>query len=167
MKSESASKRHQHRGVDSVLATVAVVVITLVVSVAVSGFIFGSIGQSQNTALVEVTATSMNGGDFQSSGSVTDFTCSGAASGSWLSVSNSGTATISVSSVTITWAGGNSVFAVDGPCDLGPSGSGSATVYLTFPPTTQINIDAITGQTYKGSVGLSNGVQVLFTGTWQ
>jgi hypothetical protein len=52
-------------------------------------------------------------------------------------------------------------------CSIGASGSTTATTYLVFPATSKITPSAVSGQTYTGTVTLSNGAQLLLTGTWQ
>jgi len=155
------------RGVESVLATVMIVTVTLVASIAVAGFIYGTLDQSQNASLVAITGTFLKGADFQAGGTTTAFSCAGSAGGSWISLSNSGTAGSFVRGVTITWAGGGSTFTPTGSCAVGPAGSPAATVFLVFPTTMKLGADAMAGQTFTGSVSLSNGAQVQFAGSWQ
>ena len=144
-----------------------IVVVTLIAAVAVGGYIVGTIGQSQNTAQVGVTGTFLKGGDFQAAGTTAAFSCISSALGSWISVANYGSSVSFVTGVTITWAGGGNTFSPSGTCPVGPAGSGDSTTYLAFPPTTEVGVDAIGGQSFTGSVSVSNGAVILFSGSWQ
>ena len=156
------------RAVDSIVATVVVIAVTLIAAVAVSGFVFGSFGGGANAPTVGVTGVSLYGSDFQASGSSTTFTCSTAPGlGSSLALTNTGTGLTSVTSVTFRWAGGNTVYNPSGSCNIGATGSAASTLYLLFPITSTIAPSALSGQPFTGSVSLSSGAQPLLTGTWQ
>jgi flagellin-like protein len=155
------------RAISPILATVLVVVVTLIASVAVSGFVFGVFGQAENSAQVAVTGTALLAADFKSAGTTTTFTCATTSSQAYLTLTNTGSAGASITAVTIAWAGGHGGYTLSGACSVGASGSGTATTYIVFPATTQIAPTASTGQAYTGTVALSNGAQLLFTGTWQ
>ena len=153
--------------IDSIVATVLVVGVTLVASLAVGGFIFGTFGQSQNVSQVSVTGTALLAADFTAAGTTSTFTCSSSASGGWLAVTNTGTASARVTGVTITWGGANDAYTLSGSCSIDAVGGASATYFITFPATTNVTVDAAAGQTYTGTVVMSNGAQLLFTGIWQ
>ncbi len=85
----------------------------------------------------------------------------------YLTLTNTGTGGASVSTVSITWAGGNTAFSVSGTCNIGAAGSATAARYIIFPANAKITPGALGGQVYTGTVTLSNGAQLLFTGTWQ
>jgi hypothetical protein len=72
-----------------------------------------------------------------------------------------------VTGISIAWAGGNTAYTVSGTCNVGASGSGTATIYIIFPAYNTITPSAIVGLTYTGTVTLSDGEKILFTGTWQ
>ncbi len=84
-----------------------------------------------------------------------------------MSLTNTGTGSAAVATVSITWGGSNTAFTVSGACNIGASGSTTATTFIIFPSTTKITPSAAAGQVYTGTVTLSNGAQLLFTGTWQ
>ncbi len=152
---------------DSILATVLVVAVTLAASLAVSGFVFGVAGHAQDSAQVTVTGSALLSTDFTSASATTTFTCASPSSGSYVAITNTGTVSSSVTTLTITWAGSNTAYAPSGACNVGAKGSGSASTYVNFPATTKMTPSAIAGQTYTGTVTLSNGASLLFTGTWQ
>ena len=112
--------------ISPIVATVLIVAVTLVASVAVAGFVFGVFGSSANSAQVAVTGGSLKSGDFLSGNSGVTFTC-GAAAGSFLTLSNTGTAATSVTAATITVAGAINSFslATGSSCSVGAAGSPS------------------------------------------
>src|SRR6266550_402820 len=160
-------KNGQRRAISPIIATVLIIAVTLIASVAIGGFVFGIFAQGQNSAQVAVTGTALLAGDFLTGGSTTSFTCASTSSLAYLTLTNTGTGSASVATISLTWAGGNSAYTRSGTCNIGASGSTTATTYLIFPITTKITPNAISGQTYTGTVTLSNGAQLLLTGTWQ
>ena len=163
----SRFNRNMRRAVSPIIATVLIIAVTLIASVAIGGFVFGIFAQGQNSAQVAVTGTALLAADFLSTGGTSTFTCASASSLAYLTLTNTGTGSASVATISITWAGANKAYSVSGACNIGASGSTSATTYLIFPVTTQITPSAIAGQVYTGTVTLSNGAQLLMTGTWQ
>jgi hypothetical protein len=155
------------RGVDTIVATVLVVAVTLAASLAVSGFVFGVTGHAQNSAQIGVTGSALLATDFTSASATTTFTCASSSPGSYVAITNTGTVGSSVTTVSITWAGTNTAYVLSGACDIGATGSATASTYINFPPTTLITPSAIPGQTYTGTVTISNGARLIFTGTWQ
>jgi hypothetical protein len=153
--------------IDAIVATVLIIAVTLVASLAVSGFIFGSFGHAQNSAQVAVTGNALPAADFTSAGTTNTFTCAASSSAAYLTLTNSGTGGATIEGISITWAGSNTAYSLSGLCDIGASGSLNSTQYVIFPPTTTMSPDAATGQTYTGTVTLSNGAQLLFVGSWQ
>jgi len=119
-------------------------------------------------AQLSVTGTSLNAADF-AAGAAGDITCvtSGPAS-PYITLTNTGTASATVTSITITWAGANSGFDLHAAttCSVGAAGSASATTFAQFTTTPKLAEPPVVGQTYSGIVTLSNGAQILFTGIW-
>jgi len=157
----------QRRAIDSIIATVLVVAVTLASSLAVSGFVFGVTGRAQDSAKVTVTGSALLAADFTSTSPATSFTCASSSPGSTVALTNTGILGSSVASVSITWAGSSTSYAVSGSCSIGAVGSATSTIYIVFPTTTQIAPSAIADQTYSGTVALSDGAQLLFAGKWQ
>jgi hypothetical protein len=144
-----------------------VVAVTLAASLAVSGFVFGVTGHAQNSAQVTVTGSALFATDFTSASATTTFTCASSSPGSNVAITNTGTAGSSATTVSIIWAGSSTAYAPSGTCDIGATGSSTASAFINFPSTTKLTPSGIAGQTYTGTVTLSNGAQLLFTGTWQ
>src|SRR2546427_2128514 len=129
------SRGRGRRAISPIVATVLIVAVTLVASVAIAGFVFGVFGASTNSAQVAVTAASLRSTDFLTTNAGITFTC-GAAAGSFLTLSNTGTAGSQVTAATINWAGQTNSYslAVGSTCTVGASGSASATQELHFTP---------------------------------
>ena len=160
-------KNGQRRAISPIIATVLIIAVTLIASVAIGGFVFGIFAQGQNSAQVAVTGTALLASSFLTGGSTKTFTCATTSSGSYLTLTNTGSGSASVATISFTWAGGNTAYTGPTNCNIGASGSSTATTYLLFPVTSTVSPSAISGQTYTGTVTLSNGAQLLLTGTWQ
>ena len=167
MGASATNLRRSRPGIDSVVATMMVVAVTVVASLAVSGFVFGALGKSQIVARVAVTGTALPASDFTAGGLNTNATCSTLSSAAYITLTNTGTGRATLAGITITWAGGKNAYTISGSCSVGTSGSADSTQFVVFPPTTQMTPSAITGQTYTGTITLSNGARLLFTSTWQ
>ncbi len=160
-------KNGQRKAISPIIATVLIIAVTLIASVAIGGFVFGIFGSSSQSAQISVTNTSLAAANFLAANAGTTFTCSATfAPGTTLTLTNAGTSGAAVTGATITWAGANNAFAPSAACPVGAAGSATATVYLVFT-TPQMTADAVAGQTYSGTVTLSNGATLLVTGTWQ
>jgi flagellin-like protein len=158
----------KRNAVSPIIATVLIIAVTLIASVAIGGFVFGIFAQGQNSAQVAVTGTALLAANFLTTNAGKTFTCASSSSAAYLTLTNTGSGSASVATVAITWAGGNSAYTLlSGVCSIGASGSTTATTYLVFPATSKITPSAVSGQTYTGTVTLSNGAQLLLTGTWQ
>jgi len=167
MSPTSRFKVGKRRAISPIIATVLIIAVTLIASVAIGGFVFGIFAQGQNSAQVAVTGTALIAADFLTGGTTTTFTCASTSAIAYLTLTNTGTGSASVATISLTWAGGNTAYTVVGTCNIGASGSTTATTYIVFPATTKITPSATAGQTYTGTITLSNGAQLLLTGTWQ
>jgi len=164
----SSLRLGKRRAISPIIATVLIIAVTLIASVAIGGFVFGIFAQGQNSAQVAVTGTALLALNFLSTNAGKTFTCASSSSAAYLTLTNTGSGSASVATISLTWAGGNSAYTLlSGTCNIGASGSTSATTYLVFPASTKITPSAISGQAYTGTVTLSNGAQLLLTGTWQ
>jgi flagellin-like protein len=160
-------KYGQRKAISPIIATVLIIAVTLIASVAIGGFVFGIFAQGQNSAQIAVTGTALIAADFLTGGSTQTFTCATTSSLAYLTLTNTGTGTATVATISLTWAGGNTAYTLTAACNVGASGSPTATTYIIFPITSKITPSAVSGQTYTGTVTLSNGAQLLLTGTWQ
>lgn len=153
------------RAISPLIATVVIIAITLIASVAVSGFVFGFSASAENTALVQVTSitipTTVNLG-------ITVVVCSpnsGNSFGGYVQLYNSGTAATYVNSLVFTYAGDT----------LSVVPSGIPGVSCTIPPESSLYLLVISlpvsmsipvGNPYTGYVSTSNGADVLFVGSF-
>jgi FlaG/FlaF family flagellin (archaellin) len=157
----------ERRGVSDTVATVLIVAATLIAFAAVAGYVFGIFGSSSNTANATETAAILKASDFKAAGTTNTFTC-GAAAGSYLTLSNSGTAVVSVTSATIVWGGVSNAFTASGACTLAAAGAASNNpLSLLFPATSKLTADAAAGQTYTITISLSNSVLIVYQGAFQ
>jgi flagellin-like protein len=131
--------------ISPVLATIMLIAITLIASMAVAGFIFGLFGTFTSTALV-------------SAGTVT---CSGTPEVCTVPLQNTGSGNVAITGVcNLEFSGGSYVGTaalVSGNLQAG----GSATVTCTSPGS----YHAAAGVQIAGSVNLGNGAYILFAGT--
>src|SRR5260370_4045944 len=75
MSSSSRLTLRKRRAISPIIATVLIIAVTLIASVAIGGFVFGIFAQGQNSAQVAVTGTALIAADFLTGGSTTTFTC--------------------------------------------------------------------------------------------
>ncbi len=167
MKIRIASK--SRRAISPIIATVLIIAVTLIASVAIGGFVFGIFAQGQNSAQIAVTGTALNALGF-TSGTGGTITCTTAAPAlPYLTLTNTGTGSSAVASITITWAGSNNAYALTASttCSIGAAGTTAAQTFAQFVATPKVSVLPVSGQAYTGTVTLTNGAQLLFTGTWQ
>jgi flagellin-like protein len=162
----------KRKAISPIIATVLIIAVTLIASVAVGGFVFGIFGEGEQDAQVAVTGTSLLAADFTANPVPTTFSCVTAAPTiPYLTVTNTGSGSAAIASVAITWAGTNNAFSAAATCNIGASGTSSATSYLNFLAASHLTAtgatNALAGQSYTGTITLTNGAQLLFTGTWQ
>jgi len=157
------------RAISPIVATVLIVAVTLVASVAIAGFVFGIFASQGNTAQVAVTATALKAADFLSTGTSTGFTCNTAA-GSYLTLTNSGTAPASVTSMTVVVAGVSNTFGLTvGTCAVNAVGAATNNPQslLFVAALSKVTVDAVAGNAFTGTVTLSNGAILIYAGTFQ
>jgi len=148
-----------------IVATVLVIAVTLIATIAVGGFVFGVFSEGQNSAQIAVTGTNLSAAYFSTAGSSRTFTCPETAAANYLTATNTGTSAGSIITVSIVWAGSATTYS--GLCSVGPSGTLQSSKVIFFPASSTIQTNPIVGQTYSGVVTLSSGAQILFTGSWR
>jgi len=138
-------RRGEKKAISPVLATVILIAITLIASVAIAGFVFGLFGTFTSTAQV-------------SAGTVS---CSGTPEVCLVPLQNTGSAnTMITGACNLAFAGGPYVgTAVMTSGNL--HGGSSGVVSCTAPGSAH----AAAGTEVTGSISLGNGVYVLFAGT--
>ena len=162
-------KYGQRKAISPIIATVLIIAVTLIAAVAIGGFVFGIFGTSSQAAQISVTGTTLTAAGFGTgtAGTVTCVTTAPATP--YITLTNSGSASAQVTGVTITWAGASNNFALTAAttCSVGAAGSTSAVTFAEFVATPKVSAGTVAGQGYSGTVTLSNGAQLLFTGSWQ
>ncbi len=161
------ARRRGRRAISPIVATVIIIALTLVASYSISRFVFGISPATGNASQVSVTRASIATADFKSSFTATRFTC-GSPGGSYLTISNTGTVAVTVTSVTLTWAGLTNSYTLSGTCIIGGLGSSTPTQNVLFyaGATQVLNTDATYGGTFTGTVTLDNGAVLPYSGAF-
>jgi flagellin-like protein len=157
------------KAISPIIATVLIIAVTLIAAVAIGGFVFGIFGTASQSAQISVTGTSIAAVSF-GTGTAGTITCVTTAPATpYITLANTGTASAQLTGVVITWAGSNNQYSLTAAttCTVGAAGAASGTTYAEFVATPKVTSLPVVGQAYSGSATLSNGAQVLFTGTWQ
>ena len=115
-----------------------------------------------------VSVKSLRSSDFLSTNAGITFTC-GAAAGSFVTVSNTGTAGANITGVTINLAESSDHYslAAGSSCSVGAAGSASATQNILFASATKLFTSATAGSYFQGYVAYGSGGIVPFDGTFQ
>ena len=146
-------KRKAHKGksrkaISPVIATIILVAVTLVISVAVGGYIFGLFGGYTQTAQAQITSSAL---------------IKNAAGGNpptvTLQASNTGVTAVTATGGTLTIGGATYVLTVNGTVP-----ATSLPVALPATVTGLLSSAINVGQTYTGIITFSNGAQVPFSG---
>lgn len=103
--------------------------------------------------------------DFTAAGMTSTFLCAVSPSGAYLAVTDNGTRSAPVASISIATLGSVTEFTPSGACDIA-AGPGAIT-YITFPATSHVSPSPVSGQVYAGVVSLSDGALIPFSGVWQ
>src|SRR5438445_2479836 len=82
-----------------IIATVLIIAVTLIASVAIGGFVFGIFAQGQNSAQVAVTGTALLAATFISEGNTKTFTSAPTSACSYLTLTNTGSGSASVATI--------------------------------------------------------------------
>jgi len=159
------------RAISPIIATVLIIAVTLIAAVAIGGFVFGIFGSASSSAQVQVTSQNIIAADNLSSGTTKTFACNTLGAANDITLTNTGTAATTVTGVTLTWAGAVNSFTPSTGCTVAAAGNTGATtngnpISIIIPTTNTLTTNAVTGQTYTGTVSLGNGAVLLFTGTF-
>jgi flagellin-like protein len=146
MKITNAQKR---KAISPVIATVILIAITLIAAIAIAGFVFGLFGSFTSTAQVLVSSVSCT---------------AGASPVCTLTLSNSGTANTAVlaSAFSLTYGGAKYIGSCSGTVVI-TAGAATAVACSVSPSPA---VTAVSGEQFTGSLGLSNGGVVSFSGTF-
>ena len=153
-------------------STVTATVTTTLISISTATIMSSTYPTQVNSAQVSVTAQALLASGFLTGGTAINAVCDVASGTNQMTLSNTGTAAATATSVSITFAGTTTSFAVTAPCTVTAAGLTGATtagnpINVIFGATNKLTPSAATGGTYTGTVTLSNGAVLLFTGTFQ
>ena len=154
---------------DSGRSTVTATVTTTLISISTTTIVSSTHLTQGGVAQVAVTATALKAADFLAAGTSTGFTC-GAATGSYLTLTNSGTAPASVTSMTIVVAGVSNTFGLTaGSCSVNAVGAASNNPQSLLFVATQAHttVNAVAGNAFTGTVTTNTGAILIFAGTFQ
>ena len=155
----------KRRAISPVIATVILIAITLIAAIAIAGFVFGlfpgftaSAQVTQGTSTI--SASGIGGGTLGLTG-----TCTGGgsppSSGSYIGLSNTGTGSTTVTSVSLILGGTTYPVGTLLSCVATPVAA-SQTIYLVITGHTGAPLSA--GSTFGGTVTLANSGQVPLSG---
>jgi hypothetical protein len=132
------------------------------ISVLKGGLAFGAGG---GLAQVETSGSGLIADTFTGNSTIAP-TCSSSPRNSYVALTNTGSANGSATGVIITYGGSKNAFPISGPCTLGPAGSPTATRYILFGGPSKLPDSPVpeAGEPYLGTVTLTNGGQLPFTG---
>ena len=145
----------QRNAISPIVATVLIVAATLIAFAAVAGYVFGIFGGAANTANVQVTGVVLH---LNAAGSI--------------SLSNSGTANTQVAAaapMTLNYGGGSCNYATSGGPTTITAGGAAVSVVVPAPGAPAVycaGFTAVAGQSFTGSISLTNGASATFTGSF-
>jgi len=163
--------KYGRKAISPIIATVLIIAVTLIAAVAIGGFVFGIFGSSSNSAQVAVTGQNLLSASLAGAAGGGSPTCATGSATNSITLSNTGTAAASATSVAITYAGVVTTFTITGTCNVTPAGQvGGAAgngnpLTVSFIAADHIGAGATVGQVYSGTVTMSNGAVLIFTGT--
>src|SRR5438105_6752082 len=103
-------KNGQRRAISPIIATVLIIAVTLIASVAIGGFVFGIFAQGQNSAQVAVTGTALLAAYFPSGETSKAYVCTTTTTGSRLPPTTTDTDSSSVATISFRWPGGKTEY---------------------------------------------------------
>jgi len=152
-------------GIAPIIATVLIIVSTIILSAAVTSSIFGLSSSAANTAQVQVTGITV---PTEVLLGVSVVVCSpsigntfGHSFGGYVALSNTGTVSTRANSLIFSFAGTTVDVIPTGSCNVAPD----STLYLQVIAL-PVTLIATSGDPYAGYVSMANGAEVLFVGSF-
>jgi flagellin-like protein len=146
-------RKKNRKAISPVLATVILIAITLIAAIAIAGFVFGLFGSFTSSAQVSAQVTSCIAGPAASSAN--NNVCT-------VVLTNTGTSNVAVTGGSVQIAG--TAHTCNGALALNTIAASSSAQFVC------LQLAATPGQTVGsqaiGTVTLSNGASVPFSGTW-
>ena len=152
----------RRKAISPVLATVILIAITLIAAIAIAGFVFGLFGSFTSSGQVSLLATNIPAPTTAAALTAPVCTAGGSPPAApYLGFKNTGTASVSVTTLSLTYGG--STYTVAAPAGCSVAAGNIAWLALT---TNHLGGTANTGQQFVGSASMSNGASVPITGTF-
>lgn len=154
--------KKQRKAISPIIATVLIIAVTLVASVAIGGFVFGLFGSATSTAQVQATVATIQ--STVASAAAFSVSCAtGAPTNNYIALYNQGTAATTVSLVSLTFSGITMSIAPTGGTNC--SVNSGTTVYISIGQVLNTAV-ATKGLQFTGYAATANGAQVVFTGAF-
>jgi flagellin-like protein len=150
---------HRRRAISPIIATVLVIAITIIASVAVAGFVFGTASSGENTAQVQTVSVTIPASVGMGPSIVVCAPDSGNSFGGWVQLYNSGTATTKASLLVLDFGGVTVSIDPGGSCAIPPESSLYLLV-ISLPSAGSV------GDPFTGYVTTANGADVLLVGSF-
>jgi len=143
----------KRKAISPVLATVILIAITLIAAIAVAGFVFGLFGSFTSSARVQVSMSTIYHGALG---------IGAAPPASTILLLNTGTSNTNANGLTLTYSGQTCAAAITGsPVTITAGVAPGITLTVTAGACATAST---AGQAYSGTISLSNGGQVPFSG---
>jgi flagellin-like protein len=153
----------RRKAISPIIATVLIIAVTLIAAVAIGGFVFGIFGSSSNSAQIAVTSQNLVGTTMAAGGG--SVSCATGSTANGITLTNTGTAAASATSVSITFGGAVYSFPIVGSCIVTAAGNSAGNpLSITVGGVTVTG--ATSGQSYTGTVTMSNGAILIFAGAF-
>ena len=152
-------QRKNRKAISPVLATVILIAITLIAAVAIAGFVFGLFGSFTSNAQVQASAVNVSSSLAHTG--LTVGTCVATGSTNYILAQNTGTSAATVNSVTFSFGGKTENVAAAAGCTVAAGGSTQVPIL-----TVDLGATPASGEQFTGSLSMSNGASVPFSGTF-
>jgi flagellin-like protein len=151
----------RRRAISPILATVLIIAVTLVASIAIGGLAYGVLGSAADSAQVQVMTTTVPAAIGYGVNYAYCSTTPGNIFGGYIQLYNSGTGSTSARDISFVYDGATVLLTPSSanPCTIAPDSS----LYLVI---LSLPLAVSTGVPYSGYVSTANGAEVLFTGTF-
>jgi flagellin-like protein len=159
-------RMERRKAISPIIATVILIAITLIAAIAIAGFVFGLFGSFSASA--QVSASSSIASTQATAAGQANFACQTTApTGSYILLTNSGTGAANALSVSVTAGGVTKTVPIGATaCVMSAAGGTTPDEYVTLTGLGFTGTQGASGVPYTGSVTLSNGAAVSFSGTF-
>ena len=153
--------KYGRKAISPIIATVLIIAVTLIAAVAIGGFVFGIFGSASNTAQIEVTSVVLSASIIVSPAG-------------HIGLTNTGTVNTEAAAavpITLTYGGVTCQVLTTDPVETIAAGAAAVSIPIAAPGTAgqycgAANPSAVAGETFTGTIGLTNGELATFTGAF-